>query len=232
MVDQHAGDRECRAGAFRVLVRGERGAVRRRAGGFTTETKVDDAWTSASSKLNHYGDDSDEPRWIIEDTTLGTITRNVTGPDGDLIATTSATGDVVLQLTNLHSDIAATIDPAMTEPELFDYDEFGVPIGGQADQRYGWLGGKQRSGEAMGDIILMGVRLYSPGLGRFLQVDPVDGGNATAYDYCTGDPVNCTDLDGNLGWGSLKRGLSKVAKYCVAREHHPHEDSAPRNVER
>ncbi|MFJ8577241.1 LamG-like jellyroll fold domain-containing protein [Micromonospora sp. NPDC093277] len=179
---------------------------------FTTETLVDETWTNTTSRLNHYGDDSDEPRWIVEDTSLGNVTRNVSGPDGDLVATTSGTGDVRLQLTNLHGDIAVTIDPGLTEPEFFDYDEFGVPMAGQANQRYGWLGGKQRSAEALGDVILMGVRLYSPALGRFLQVDPIDGGNATAYDYCAGDPVNCTDLDGKWGWGSIKKGLSKVAK--------------------
>jgi RHS repeat-associated protein len=108
--------------------------------------------------------------------------------------------------------LARRSTPGVTEPELFDYDEFGVPLDGHSNQRYGWLGGKQRSGEAMGDVILMGVRLYSPSLGRFLQTDPEDGGNATAYDYCAGDPVNCTDLDGNFGWGPIKRGLSKVAK--------------------
>jgi len=176
------------------------------------ETNVDGTWSGATSKLNHYGDDSDEPRWIVEDTSLGTLTRNVSGPDGDLVATTAAGGDVVLQLTNLHGDIAVAIDSALTEPEVLDYDEFGVPMAGQSDRRYGWLGGKQRSGEAMGDVILMGVRLYSPAIGRFLQTDPVDGGNATAYDYCGGDPVNCTDLDGKWGWGSIKRGLTKVAK--------------------
>ena len=42
----------------------------------------------------------------------------------------------------------------------------------------------------------MGVRLYNPTLGRFLTTDPVVGGNANPYDYCTGDPINCTDLDG------------------------------------
>ncbi|WP_157756716.1 hypothetical protein [Plantactinospora sp. KBS50] len=101
--------------------------------GFTTETDVNGTWTNSSAKLNHYGDDSDEPRWIVEDTSLGTITRNVSGPDGDLSATTSATGDVALQLTNLHDDVAATIDAGLTEPELLDYDEFGVPMAGQAD---------------------------------------------------------------------------------------------------
>nr|WP_024757499.1 RHS repeat protein [Streptomyces exfoliatus] len=78
---------------------------------FTTEAKqADGTWANATSKLNHYGDDSDEPRWIIEDTTQGTLTRNVSGPDGDLTATTSATGDVELQFANLHGDVAVTLD--------------------------------------------------------------------------------------------------------------------------
>ncbi|MFJ3216707.1 RHS repeat-associated core domain-containing protein [Kitasatospora sp. NPDC086801] len=59
----------------------------------------------------------------------------------------------------------------------------------------------------------MGARLYSPALGRFLQIDPVPGGNASPYDYCTGDPINCTDLDGNWGIKSfLKKTVEVVAK--------------------
>lgn len=50
-----------------------------------------------------------------------------------------------------------------------------------------------------------GCRLYSPGIGRFLQTDPIVGGNATAYDYCFGDPVNCTDLDGKWSWKRAKK---------------------------
>ncbi|MGW6395744.1 DNRLRE domain-containing protein [Streptomyces sp. NPDC055103] len=179
---------------------------------FTTEAKQPDGtWANATSKLNHYGDDSDEPRWIIEDTTQGTLTRNVSGPDGDLTATTSATGDIELQFANLHGDVAVTLDPATTTPKVFVFDEFGVPAEGQAPQRYGWLGAQQRSSEALDDVILMGARLYSPALGRFLQVDPEPGGNANPYDYCAGDPVNCTDLDGNWGF-SFKKMFKKVAR--------------------
>jgi RHS repeat-associated protein len=116
-------------------------------------------------------------------------------------------------LTNLHGDVAATIDVGLTTPAFTAYDEFGMPLPGQDAQRYGWLGGKQRSGETLGGVILMGVRLYSPSLGRFLQVDPVPGGSATAYDYCNADPVNCTDLDGRWpSWNSIKKGLNVVAK--------------------
>ncbi|MEU7510957.1 DNRLRE domain-containing protein [Streptomyces sp. NPDC042898] len=179
---------------------------------FTTEAKQPDGtWANSTSKLNHYGDDSDEPRWIIEDTTQGTLTRNVSGPDGDLTATTSATGDVELQLANLHGDVAVTLDTATTAPKVFTFDEFGVPAEGQATQRYGWLGAKQRSSEALDDVILMGARLYAPALGRFLQVDPQPGGNANPYDYCAGDPVNCTDLDGNWGF-SFKKMFKRVAR--------------------
>lgn len=181
---------------------------------FTTSKKqADGSWANATSKLNHYGDDSDEVRWTIEDTTQGTLTRNVSGPDGDLVATTSKTGEVQLQLTNLFGSVVITTDTALTTPVVLDFDEFGIPQDGQGTVRYGWLGGKQRSAEAQDGDILMGARLYSPALGRFLQIDPVPGGNASAYDYCTGDPVNCTDLDGNWGMPKwLKKTVEVVAK--------------------
>jgi uncharacterized protein RhaS with RHS repeats len=42
----------------------------------------------------------------------------------------------------------------------------------------------------------MGVRLYDPATGRFLQPDPIEGGNANNYEYVMGDPINGYDLDG------------------------------------
>ncbi|MFE3106868.1 DNRLRE domain-containing protein [Kitasatospora indigofera] len=188
---------------------------------FTTATKQPDGtWANATSKLNHYGDDSDEVRWTVEDTTQGTLTRNVSGPDADLAATTSRTGDIQLQLTNLFGSVVITTDTALTTPVVLDFDEFGIPQNGQAQVRYGWLGGKQRSAEAQDGDILMGARLYSPALGRFLQIDPVPGGNASPYDYCTGDPVNCTDLDGNWGF-SFKKILNVVAKVAEVASYIP-----------
>ncbi|WP_285751025.1 RICIN domain-containing protein [Lentzea sp. NBRC 105346] len=184
---------------------------------FATEHLVNGSWANAVTKVNHYAEDSDEPRWIAEDVTQNNnVTRNVSSPENDLAFTTSLSGDVTLQLTNLHGDVMATVPVSGTQlgaVTVLDTDEYGMPSAdtpAAATARYGWLGGKQRSAEALGGVLIMGVRLYHPGTGRFWSVDPEDGGNATAYDYCTGDPVNCTDLDGRWGW--FKKLVSVVAK--------------------
>lgn len=191
---------------------------------FTSRTWVDGAWSDATVKTSHYTSDSDEPSWIQEDATdPAAVTRYVGGVEGDVAVTTSLTGDRELQLVDLHGDIVATLpigDGAATATwtglAFTSFDEFGIaqPMSGSGASnappaRYGWLGAAQRSAEALGGVILMGARLYSPTIGRFLSVDPVPGGSATAYDYCNADPVNCSDLDGE--WPSLKSVLSAVA---------------------
>ncbi|TWH72141.1 intein/RHS repeat-associated protein [Modestobacter roseus] len=190
------------------------------------------AWQQAVTKVNHYDSDSDSPAWIAEDASLpDEITRFVDGLDGNLAVQTGKSGARVLQLVDLHGDVMTTV-PIRDGEATADWaglkhqaaDEFGnttdlttgaaVESNGAApgkDGRYGWLGGKQRSADALAGVLLMGVRLYDPGTGRFWSVDPSPGGNATAYDYCTADPVNCTDLDGNWGFGWAKKALKKVA---------------------
>ncbi|GAA2995324.1 hypothetical protein GCM10020229_04820 [Kitasatospora albolonga] len=163
-----------------------------------SKKQTDGSWSTSTSRLDHYGDDTDRPRWTVEDTTTGTWTRNVPGPGGDLMATVTSTGTVRLQLTNLFGSVVVDTDPALTAPVALDFDEFGAPAAGQGATRYGWLGGKQRSAEALDGVVLMGVRLYSTGTGRFLSTDPVAGGNANAYDYVYGDPLGSYDLSGRF----------------------------------
>ncbi|MBB1252376.1 DNRLRE domain-containing protein [Streptomyces sp. OF3] len=163
------------------------------------ETGSGSTWTQTESKRNHYDGDGDNPRWIVEDTATGEVTRNVDSASGDLTATTSKTGGTILQLTTIHGDVALQLPlDAGKAPNVLDYDEYGNPRDGQNATRYSWLGAKQRSAETLTGLTLMGVRLYNSRSGQFLSMDPVYGGNATAYNYVYGDPLNKYDLDGRF----------------------------------
>jgi hypothetical protein len=62
----------------------------------------------------------------------------------------------------------------------------------------------------------MGVRLYTPTLGRFLQTDPVPGGSASTYAYPT-DPINQFDLNGQWwGWRKTLRRAATITGYVAA----------------
>ncbi|MGW0955774.1 polymorphic toxin-type HINT domain-containing protein [Streptomyces sp. NPDC002545] len=179
---------------------------------WTVETNSGGTWSPTENKRNHYDGDNDNPRWIIENTATGALTRNVDSLSGDLGAITSATGDIVLQFSDIHGDIALQLPlNAGESPIVLDTDEYGNPRSNQNAVRYGWLGGKQRSSETVAGYTLMGVRQYNPATGRFLSVDPVQGGNANAYEYCTADPVNCTDLDGKWSW---KKAFKKTKSWA------------------
>ena len=67
----------------------------------------------------------------------------------------------------------------------------------------------------------MGAMVYIPVLGRFLQVDPVEGGGDNAYAYVN-DPVNEEDLDGQIApliafaaWQLGRIAVQQVVKYAV-----------------
>ncbi|MFF4119191.1 RHS repeat-associated core domain-containing protein [Streptomyces sp. NPDC001714] len=157
-----------------------------------------------------YGDDTDNPSWTVDSS--GSVSRAVTDVAGVLGATTSASGSVTLQLADLHGDIAVTLATATTTATAYSYDEYGNTTN---TSRYGWLGTAQRASDTPTGITLMGQRLYNPMTGRFLQTDPVQNGSATAYDYCNGDPVNCTDINGLCPSGWISGTACEIAVQAV-----------------
>ncbi|WP_246156794.1 DNRLRE domain-containing protein [Streptomyces xiamenensis] len=186
--------------------------LRRRA--TTTESASGSTWTGAVKSINHYGGDDDIPRWTIENTATGEMTRNVTSLSGDLAAVTGKTNGTTLMFSNIHGDVALELPlAAESAPTALDYDEYGNHRANQERPRYSWLGSKQRTTEPTAGLSLMGSRLYNPASGRFLSVDPVFGGSANAYEYCNADPINCYDLLGTFKYSYWKNAWWSPLQY-------------------
>ncbi|MEV6615141.1 RHS repeat-associated core domain-containing protein [Streptomyces sp. NPDC051051] len=174
-----------------------------RQASITAETKAADGiWSTTSITTQHYRSGADTPAW--GSTTAGTaitVSRNVGDLTGGLSAVTSASGDAVLQLSNLHGDISVRLPLASSaQPQVQRYDEYGAPDATTDTARYGWLGTAARTADAPGGLLMMGARSYAPATGTFLQTDPVSGGGDNAYSHCSGDPINCTDTAGTFDY--------------------------------
>jgi RHS repeat-associated protein len=184
-------------------------------------TRRPDATGGTTTRTHHDDGSSGSPPRTDEGTGW---TCNIGGIGGDLSAIHGSAGTITYQLASLHGDVVGTSDTAGTLASVNGTaDEYGTPrdtftIG---TRRYGWLGAKQRAADTPGGLTLMGVRLYNPTTGRFLSTDPIPGGNANPYEYCSGDPVNCVDLDGRWGkwkkWGKKAWGWSKRASMTGSR---------------
>jgi RHS repeat-associated protein len=156
--------------------------------------RVTDDATAAVLEDTTFGYDGpgDSPAYS-KPTAGGAITTYIGGPAGLLVIYVAGTPTYPIQ--NAHGDNVGTTDANGVFIANPPTDEWGV--GTTPANRLGWLGGKERfvADSTLG-IMRMGQRLYDPALGRFLEVDPIEGGSCNDYDYVCGDPINNFDLNG------------------------------------
>ena len=107
---------------------------------------------------------------------------------------------------------------------IYIYSPDGVLLSGggaaptfQGTPSLGWAGQAGRFTEpgTGGEIIEMGARPYIPALGRFLGLDPIEGGSCNDYDYTCGDLINSRDTNGLFAWDSTIPGCEDLAG-CIA----------------
>lgn len=154
---------------------------------------------------------------LTDDNACATADKYLTLPGGVTITLSPNNPDTtkrtVYSIKNFHGDTALTVGAnGLPTSSVFLYEPFGQDSpsqtfgtnsqpGNSSNESMGWAANPMRKQESLFSlpIVQMGARTYLPTLGRFLQVDPMEGGAPNAYAY-VGDPINSNDYSGNFAW--------------------------------
>jgi RHS repeat-associated protein len=165
---------------------------------------------------------SDTPDLLLNAAGNAVVEKYLQLPGGVLLTvrpTQSGNAQKVFSLVNVHGDVLATTDASGSQTGTFTYDPFGNPVSTSPNNTatgstYGWVGQHEKDTETAFTLAPteMGARVYLAKIGRFLQVDPQEGGAENNYVYPP-DTINDFDLDGNASsfWKSAIHAVTRVA---------------------
>ena len=99
-----------------------------------------------------------------------------------------------------------------------DYYAFGMTQPGRSfvseDYRYGFNGKEKDEDGELGELTHYdyGFRIYNPGIGRFLSVDPIapDYPELSPYQFASNTPIQAIDIDGLESWWNADGNLVGV----------------------
>lgn len=168
--------------------------------------KIDN--NTVSDTFYGYTSNSDSPSFVSDNAGV-VVQKYITLPGGVNVTIkpqSSSAGAMKFSLSNIHGDTMAEVDADGILTRIAPTGPFGELLSGNSiptntvdGATFSYVGRfkKTTDKEFALNPTQMGARVYLPELGRFLQVDPVEGGTLNNYIY-SHDPVNGYDLNGKF----------------------------------
>ncbi|MFD0520949.1 RHS repeat-associated core domain-containing protein [Paractinoplanes durhamensis] len=169
--------------------------------------------TSTTTVHYAFGGYSDAPVAVLS--ASNAVLQKLVNLPGGVLLTAQAAGNV-WSYPDLHGNYTVTTDNAgarQTGP--ITYDPWGQPTatgstlanaaGGNTLTTFG---SSSKLTDNVTGIAILGARAYQRSEGRFLSVDPIDGGCANNYTYVNGDPFSTNDLTGQKCSGGQIFGIT------------------------